>query len=115
MAADKEYIERGAALRILEKSLTFSETELDKGDFRKGCIAATQDDIGNIKHMPAADVAPVVHGYWKWETKIEPQAQNRLYCSVCDNECLAKGDYYEKSKYCPHCGAKMDGERKDIP
>mgnify|MGYP006923295553 CR=1 FL=1 len=43
---------------------------------------------------PAADVVEVRHGYWKWEKKIEPQAQNRLYCSICDNECLSKGNYY---------------------
>lgn len=54
----KEYIERKQALEILEKSLTFSEIELDKGDFRKGCIAAIQDDISNIRHIPTADVAP---------------------------------------------------------
>ena len=56
--SEKEYIEREAALKILENSLTFSEIELDIGDFRKGCIAAIQDDISNIKHIPTADVVP---------------------------------------------------------
>lgn len=56
--AEKEYIEREAALKILENSLTFCKRELFKGSFRQGCIAATQDDIGNIKHIPTADVAP---------------------------------------------------------
>lgn len=69
--------------------------------------------LQTVEEAPAADVVEVRHGYWKWETKIEPQAQNRLYCSICDNECLSKGDYYVKSKYCPHCGARMDGERKE--
>ena len=49
-------------------------------------------------------------GEWIWKTKIEPRAQNRLYCSVCDEECLAKNNYYVKSNYCPNCGAKMKGE-----
>ena len=53
-----EYIKREAALEILEKSLTFCETLLDIGEYRDGCIAATQDDIGNIRHIPAADVVP---------------------------------------------------------
>lgn len=48
-----------------------------------------------------------VEAEWVWKTKIEPQAQNRLYCSACDNECLSKGNYYVKSNWCPHCGAKM--------
>ncbi len=55
------------------------------------------------------DIVKVRHGYWEWEKKIEPQAQNRLYCSVCDNECLGRNNYYVKSDYCPHCFARMDG------
>ena len=62
-----------------------------------------------LDNVPTADVAEVKHGYWKWERKIEAQAQNRLYCSVCDNECLSKNNYYVKSNFCPHCGVKMDG------
>ena len=109
MAADKEYIERGALIAEMQDCKYAKPCN----DWQRGVNASVDIHITGIKHMPAADVAPVVHGYWKWETKIEPQAQNRLYCSVCDNECLAKGDYYEKSKYCPHCGARMDGERKE--
>lgn len=63
--------------------------------------------------IPTADIVKVKHGYWKWEKKIEPQAQNRLYCSVCDNECLGKNNYYVKSEYCPHCFARMDGTPKE--
>ena len=48
-------------------------------------------------------------GVWVWKMKIEPQAQNRLYCSVCDEECLAKNNYYVKSNYCHNCGARMKG------
>lgn len=50
-----------------------------------------------------------VEGEWIWKKKIEAQAQNRLYCSVCDDECLSKNNYYVKSNYCPNCGAKMKG------
>ncbi len=63
-----------------------------------------------VDAAPTADVVEVRHGYWKWERKIEPQAQNRLYCSICDNECLSKNNYYVKSNWCPHCGAKMDAK-----
>ena len=48
-------------------------------------------------------------GEWVWKMKIEPQAQNRLYCSVCDEECLGKNNYYVNSNFCPYCGAKMKG------
>lgn len=63
-----------------------------------------------LDNIPTAGVVEVRHGYWKWERKIEPQAQNRMYCSVCDNECLSKGNYYVPSDWCPHCGAKMDAK-----
>jgi hypothetical protein len=70
-------------------------------------------EVGIALDKAVADAVEVRHGYWKWEKKIEPQAQNRLYCSICDNECLSKGNYYVYSTYCPHCGAKMDGERRE--
>lgn len=109
--AYKEYIEREAVRFAYEKSLADDNHRIE------GASAIHRQEHHHImrilEKMSAADVVEVRHGYWKWETKIEPQAQNRLYCSICDNECLSKGNYYVKSKYCPHCGAKMDGERKE--
>nr|DAY06483.1 MAG TPA: DNA polymerase III PolC [Caudoviricetes sp.] len=55
-----------------------------------------------IEALPAADVAPVVHGAWQVTDRFKA-------CSVC-------GYAFARllpDKYCPHCGAKMDGERKD--
>lgn len=57
------------------------------------------------KNGTAADVAPVRHG-----TYISI-GYDELYCdfgkcSVCGFEDVVKG-----SKYCPNCGAKMDGEK----
>ena len=48
-------------------------------------------------------------GEWIWKTKVEAQAQNRKYCSVCDEECPSKNNYYLHPKFCPNCGAKMKG------
>jgi hypothetical protein len=49
--------------------------------------------------LPAADVAPVVHG-----RKIEDGDIGCFWlCSLC-GECLPYG-----ANYCPNCGAKMDG------
>lgn len=48
---------------------------------------------------------PVVHGRWiPFHSKISGDIQ---YCSACEIGFVAKTDY------CPRCGAKMDGERKD--
>lgn len=56
------------------------------------------------KDTPAADVAPVVHAYWKGYHTQDP------YCSNCgfsyDRE---EGEYAQTTDYCGNCGAKMDG------
>ena len=100
--AEKEYIEREAAL----KRNYFSESKTPDDNYRfnaeiKFCISS----------LPAADVAPVNHGHWY-------NRGGRFRCSVCDNKALLKdiggtggwSHEYEqqKSPYCPNCGAKMD-------
>lgn len=60
----------------------------------------------------------VVHGYWKAFTKSsyrgmddfgEPIYKDSVvyYCSKCNRRTVIK------ENYCPCCGAKMDGERKE--
>lgn len=57
-----------------------------------------------IEKLPAADVAPVVHG--RWETNSD--RPDSLICSVC--KCGFDMWKHEPHNYCPNCGAKMDGE-----
>ena len=69
--------------------------------------------------VDAIDNAPtveVVHGHW---VSLTDCANAGVYCSVC-NKKVYKEDYAWcnrknklRSNYCPNCGAKMDGERKD--
>lgn len=65
-----------------------------------GCSAK---NVHAIMGMPAADVAPVVHGKWKITQKIIENA----VCSNCGRHFQS---YYEAYRYCPNCGAKMDKE-----
>ncbi len=59
--------------------------------------------INELEMLPAADVAPVVHGKWAYGEDVDIQ------CSVCGVDALTEGDYRQvKSRYCPNCGAKMD-------
>lgn len=86
-----EYIEREA---LLEK---LAERDL--------CLCVSESDI---KNMPAADVASVVHGRWSWDTG------DIWTCSVCSTrnhikEVMGRPDF----NYCPNCGAKMDKEATD--
>lgn len=69
-----------------------------------------------IEDAPAANVAPVVHGRWiSWEEagNFVP-SPDRRECSVCHDAAQVLVNGFELlSDYCPNCGAKMDGERKD--
>lgn len=62
-----------------------------------------------IKAIPAADVAPVVHGRWMHE---ETEVGFPTWkCSRCGH-----GTNYDPNGidlYCYHCGAKMDGGDKN--
>lgn len=60
-----------------------------------------------------ADVAEVRHGEWKIE---EYKNHLNVVCSNCNKEFYVynQGQYrIDRSNYCPNCGAKMEGERKD--
>ena len=60
-----------------------------------------------LKKIPAADVAPVVHG--RWEQVKEWATKAKYRCSVCGREIMSAVKVnIEKYPYC-HCGAKMDG------
>lgn len=56
-----------------------------------------------IKHIPAADVAPVRHG-----RNLKENLSSLFECSLCHwvcNDTYFGGEYF----YCPGCGAKLDG------
>ena len=100
--AEKEYIERN---NVISHKRPF--TEFDEGGWSCKVQAVAVEDIQNI---PAADVAPVRHGHWVSEYDcgyITP------HCSECGETALTKEETsydYVYSSYCPHCGAKMDGD-----
>lgn len=58
-----------------------------------------------ILDMPAIDVQEVKHGRWIWKD----QSPDDFIC-VCSN-CHEEEEHLYK--YCPNCGARMDGEEND--
>lgn len=79
-------------------------------------------DITVIRNAPTADVAPVRHG----KSISKMHYSDEFICSECGlimRECCryeidedADGDescYGFEFKYCPRCGAKMGGERRE--
>ena len=53
---------------------------------------------------PTADVVEVVHA--RWEKIHDDPRVNKYRCTNCKAEKM-------RDNYCPNCGAKMDGERKE--
>lgn len=51
---------------------------------------------------------PVVHGRWIDEN-LDDSLDPRMRCSIC----TGVESPLLKWRYCPNCGAKMDGERRD--
>ena len=67
-----------------------------------------------INKIPSADVAEVKHGEWICYPEclryMNAYAADHIVCSVCE-ECFSILDNdTERFDYCPHCGARMDGE-----
>ncbi len=102
-----EYIERETAVRAV-----MAAKWVDGSD---GAMA-----MEIVASQAAADVAPVVHGRWicEWDTDL---GITTVICSRCKDAREVRGCYvstggegmYDEDAYCPNCGAKMDGERKD--
>jgi hypothetical protein len=69
--------------------------------------------VFEIVDANTVDAVEVVHG--KWEIRDDGYGCELMCCSVC------KSEFYDGDNdtvdclhnYCPNCGAKMDGERKD--
>lgn len=97
-----EYIEREAALHAILGEPTESHYPSWYAE--------------RIKALPAADVAPVVHGRWEGYTRsryigCDEYGDPRYVDGVvyyCSNPRCRRRTVI-KERYCPSCGAKMDG------
>ena len=85
-----EYIERSAGVSILRAKASMAVLMDAAPYFEKAAQM--------LEKLPAADVAPVVHGHRVDDGGFYAR------CSQCD------GVLPLCANYCPNCGAKMDGE-----
>ena len=88
-----EYIDRGTAIAKLT-ALEVIEPNATMADARR-----------LLADMPAADVAPVVHG--RIVGSLEDGRYRRRFS--CCGEDATMITQWAWPKYCPNCGAKMDG------
>lgn len=80
----------------------FQCEELDKG---KPWDGHTSKDVRRLLSIPAADVAPVVHGRWMHE-----ETEDGFHTWRCSRCGRGMNDNPEGiDLYCYHCGARMDG------
>lgn len=65
---------------------------------------------GVVDACPTVDAVPVVHGRWSDAGfgELPKHAPYGWACSACGGI-----SFNNEYIYCPNCGAKMDGERKD--
>ena len=93
----EEYIKRTDAVKIAEKYGLANGSVLGRHTGLADCIAS------EISELPAADVAPVVHG---WRKKVR-KSRSTWECSVCGTKV---GAFFAGcSQYCYCCGAQMGG------
>lgn len=66
--------------------------------------------LWELRDVPAADVAPVVHGWWDDSGRYTfPSGAAAVRCTNCGCA-LTESEYRLNNwNYCPVCGAKMDG------
>ena len=93
-----EYIERGALMQF-----PIRRNHYDRKNGNKHFINGIESVLEYAENLPAADVAPVVHGKWIYEGNSQAWV-----CSRCGRGVNADPEGIDL--YCYHCGAKMDEE-----
>lgn len=100
-----EYIEREALLEEINEKISniaFNSPYQDEVGIMVSGMSRIRD---SVEDAPAADVVPVVHGEWL----LRHEGHGHYWeCSVCHtNPCIY---VTEDTRFCPNCGARMDGE-----
>lgn len=92
-----DYIERGTGVSIFRAKANMAVLSDAAPYFEKAAQM--------LEKLPAADVAPVVHGRWMYE-----KTEGGFHIWRCSRCGRGMNDNPEGiDLYCYHCGAKMDG------
>lgn len=84
------------------------ETLLERAEYDNNYRLIVPAEV--IKNCPVADVASIVHGRWIGAPLC---GNDDCECSECGNWCNIHVNLCGEvtQKYCPYCGAKMDGAK----
>ena len=89
---------------LVEKAYRHGEHPSVDDLFAEGVDAV---DVSDIDNAPTIEAEPVRHGYWMCGDYYDIGD----VCSECDWDSLISPCDY---RYCPNCGAKMDGGADDV-
>lgn len=109
--ADVRLIDANALAKWLDKE-HYVDRPAGKCDERQNRVLGIAiSALKNPQIAPTIDAVPVEYGQWvKPQGMMPPEYHHRKCCSVCGGWALYDRIGREwTSKYCPHCGAKMDG------
>ena len=104
-----DLLSRDAVLKILNNSRSIRAR-----DGAGGVWIDLMDAIGEIERVPAAE--PVRHGTWEmrrktFKTDFATIAGTYPTCNLCGH---VEFGMDKSTPYCPGCGAKMDGDEKNV-
>ena len=95
-----EYVELGEIISVLKQR--YDRLSGLRPDFYAGYMAVVKIIEQETR---TEDVAPVVHGRWKWDT------EDVYECSNCGEKSHVKEVMGQAAwDFCPNCGCRMDGE-----
>lgn len=102
-----EFISRKAAIAYIREQSEECQKAFEELGGESGIYADAYNDLAeDFYSIPAADVAPVVHGRWIHDGRRIKGGIDWCHCS----ECGRSDNFCARTSYCPNCGAKMDGE-----
>ena len=101
-----DLISRAAAIAEIEEYIEeYSELEPETGYHNlKWCAMEEAKDA--LLALPVVDAVPVVHGRWAHH---KGGYSDHYECTVCGEGIVLTARF----RYCPNCGAKMDGGGDD--
>ena len=100
-----EYIEREALVAHLQNDLRKMEKSHLEKTYTYHCVKVF---VKKLNDQPAVDVVEVRHGKWVDNGERDSRGVPKPFaisCSVCGS---SAGNSW--MRYCPNCGAKMDGK-----
>lgn len=110
-----EYISRKAAIAYIREQSEECQKAFEEIGGESGIYADAYNDLAeDFYSIPAADVAPVVHGQWDDSGRYTfPGGGTAVRCTECGCALTVSEYHLNNWNYCPVCGAKMDGGDSD--